>query len=284
MLGARRIMVPANGIEIEVFEAGAGDRLALLLGGFPEHAIQWRHIVGPLVEMGYRVWAVNQRGYGATTRPPERSAYSLDALTGDVAGLIDAAAAKSVTLIAHDWGGFIAWTVAIRRLRPLEKLVFLNIPHPRCYLAALRGWRQALKAYYVLLIQIPWLTDWLMTRNRAAFPAYVIRSGVHRANPIPEAAIEIYRDNIAAPGAATAMLNWYRVAAPQLFLAKDLERPVETPILMIWGTADLALDESCLDGTERYATNLRIERLRKTTHWTAEDAPDKVVALLRSFL
>ncbi|MBM3624980.1 MAG: alpha/beta hydrolase, partial [Alphaproteobacteria bacterium] len=84
LLGARRIVVLANGIEFEVFEAGAGDRLALLLHGFPEHAVMWRHLVGPLTAAGHRVWAVNQRGYGATTRPLEKDAYSLEALTADV--------------------------------------------------------------------------------------------------------------------------------------------------------------------------------------------------------
>ncbi len=74
LLGARRIIIPANGIEFEVFEAGAGDRLALLLHGFPQHAVMWRHLVGPLAAAGYRVWAVNQRGYGATARPLAKEA------------------------------------------------------------------------------------------------------------------------------------------------------------------------------------------------------------------
>ena len=91
LLGGRRIIIPANGLEFEAFEAGEGDRLALLLHGFPQHAIMWRHLVAPLAAAGYRVWAVNQRGYGETSRPREREAYSLDALASDVAALIDAA-------------------------------------------------------------------------------------------------------------------------------------------------------------------------------------------------
>ncbi len=88
-LGQRRI-VAANGIDFEVWESGSGDKFALLLHGFPEHAISWRFQVPLLVSLGYRVWTVNQRGYGGTTIPAARSAYSLKNLTEDVAALIDA--------------------------------------------------------------------------------------------------------------------------------------------------------------------------------------------------
>ena len=63
--------VEANGLRFEVLEEGTGDRLALCLDGFPEHAISWRHQIPMLAGMGYRVWAVNQRGYGRTTRPTQ---------------------------------------------------------------------------------------------------------------------------------------------------------------------------------------------------------------------
>ena len=178
LLGARRLVVPANGIEFEVFEAGAGDRLALLLHGFPQHAVMWRHLVGPLAAAGYRVWAVNQRGYGATTRPAEIDAYSLEALTGDVAGLIDAAAPASVSLIGHDWGGFVAWVVAIRKLRPIDALVVLNIPHPLCFRRALeQEWRQKLKSAYAAFFQLPWLPERLLSARRGAGAALADATG-----------------------------------------------------------------------------------------------------------
>jgi pimeloyl-ACP methyl ester carboxylesterase len=104
LLSARRCVVPANGLAFEVFEAGEGYRLALLLHGFPQHAVSWHNQVTFLAGLGYRVWAVNQRGYGGTSRPKQRADYALDQLTGDVAGLIDASEATSVTLIGHDWG------------------------------------------------------------------------------------------------------------------------------------------------------------------------------------
>ncbi|MGE5368975.1 MAG: alpha/beta fold hydrolase [Chloroflexota bacterium] len=284
ILGARRLLIPANGLVFEVFEAGEGDRLALLLHGFPQHAVMWRHLVAPLVAKGYRVWAVNQRGYGATSRPQAREDYSLEALTGDVTALIDASGARAVTLIGHDWGGMIAWVVAIRRLRPLERLIVVNIPHPLCFKAALRGLRQKVKSLYAAFFQIPLVPDLLLSAERGYLTGRLIRMSSGRPAAIPAAVMDIYRENIAAPGAATAMLNWYRRAAPDLFNARDLDVPVETPVLIVWGTDDVALGENCLEGTERYVRDLRIRRLPGVSHFSPEDSPDKLAELVENFL
>ncbi len=98
--------VEANGQRFEVFTAGepSSRRLALLLHGFPEHAISWRHQMPLLAEKGFRIWAPNQRGYGGSSIPKGRAAYRFDELLADVAGLIDAADCDEVMLIGHDWG------------------------------------------------------------------------------------------------------------------------------------------------------------------------------------
>lgn len=286
LLGARRIFVPANGLTFEVFEAGEGERLALLLHGFPETAVMWRHLVAPLVAKGYRVWAVNQRGYGATSRPKGRKHYSLAALTGDIAGLIDASGAKSVTLISHDWGGLVAWVAAIRRLRPLERLVFINIPHPLCFWQTFwRSPRQRRKSFYIALFQIPALPDWLLSVGRGYLTAALIRNAAPRPGAICDDAMDIYRDNAASPGAMTAMLNWYRRALWDAVASRDeLAARIETPTLIVWGLRDVALDRDCLEGTERYVANLRIERLPGVSHFSPEDAPEKLATLIDDFL
>ena len=160
--------VDANGVRFEVLEEGSGDRLALCLHGFPEHAISWRRQVPVLAGMGYRVWAVNQRGYGRTTRPTAVSDYALPNLLDDVAALIDASGARSVVLIGHDWGAMVAWCFAAGRLRPLERLVIMNVLHPLCFRAALRRWWQARKSWYVAFFQMPVLPERLLAANGGA--------------------------------------------------------------------------------------------------------------------
>lgn len=283
ILKARRIVVSANGLDFEVFEAGEGERLAVLLHGFPLHAVSWRHQAPFLAGLGFRVWAVNQRGYGGSSRPPNVEDYRLEKLTGDVAGLIDASGAKSVALLGHDWGGFIAWVFAIRRIRPLDRLVTLNIPHPLCFRQALKGWRQKFKSSYIGFFQVPVLPDWLLSVAGGALPAFMLRCDA-RSGTFPQDVMNVYRENLRQPGAATAMLNWYRAAGRELLEAKDLGATIETPTLVLWGEKDVALELSSLDGTERYVRNLRIERLPNVSHWTLEDAPEEVNQRLKEFL
>lgn len=245
----------------------------------------WRHLARPLAAAGYRVWAVNQRGYGATTRPAGKDAYSLETLTTDVAALIDAARPVSVSLIGHDWGGFIAWVVAIRRLRPIDALVVLNIPHPLCFRQALeQEWRQKLKSAYAGFFQLPWLPDRLLSARGGAFAERLMRWSAGRESVFPKDAMDIYRANVASPGAATAMLNWYRAAGREILEVEGLESPIDAPTLIVWGQNDAALGESCLNGTPRYVRDLRIERLPGVSHWTPEDAPEQVNALILGFV
>ncbi len=284
LLGARRLVVPANGLDFEVFEAGEGNRLALLLHGFPQHAVSWHNQVPFLASLGYRVWAVNQRGYGGTSRPPRREDYSLEKLTGDVAGLIDASGADSATLIAHDWGAFVAWAFAIRRIRPLARLVIVNVPHPLCFRRELNTWAQRRKSWYVAFFQLPLLPELLLTARSGGVLASAMRRGARHPEAFPDDVLEIYRANVSAPGAATAMLNWYRAAGRDVMTARDLDAPIDTPTLVIWGEEDVALGLPCLDGTDRYVRDLRIERLPGISHWAQEDAPQEVNRLLGAFL
>ena len=141
--------------------------MALCLHGFPEHAISWRHQIPVLAGMGCRVWAVNQRGYGRTTRPTKVADYALPHLVDDVAALINAASAEKVVLIGHDWGAMVAWCFAAQQ-RPLDRLVIMNVPHPLCFRAALKHWRQMRKSWYVAFFQLPRLPELMLTMNGGA--------------------------------------------------------------------------------------------------------------------
>lgn len=271
--------VDARGLRFEVLEEGSGDRLALCLHGFPEHAVSWRHQMPVLAAMGYRVWAVNQRGYGRSSRPGRVADYALPELLDDVAALIDASGASKVVLIGHDWGAMVAWCFAAARLRPLERLVIMNVPHPLCFRAALRHWRQQRRSWYIALFQLPALPERLLAASGGA----AVRRMFGRVK-LPPDILAIYTRQITEPGAATAMLNWYRAMRLPGRRTTDLARIIEVPTLMIWGEQDVALDLICLDGTERYVRDLTLKRLPGVSHWVQQDVPDVVNGLLRSFL
>lgn len=284
--GAYRF-VRSNGIEIEVFEAGEGERLALLLHGFPELAISWRHQIPLLVELGYRVWAPNLRGYGRTTRPADVEAYAIERLLDDVAGLVDAAGAREVTLVAHDWGAAIAWLFAMHRVRPLARLVILNVPHPALFGKALReSWRQRARSWYAVFFQIPRLPEMLLGRARARPIAELFARGTSDPRRIPPDVLEAYRANACEPGALRAMLAWYRAAARGGF-ARMVRRgfpAIEIPTLVLWGENDVALGKETTYGTHRYVRDLQLHYLPGASHWVQQDAPERVNDELRRFL
>jgi pimeloyl-ACP methyl ester carboxylesterase len=278
--------ISANGLSFELLECGAGDRLALCLHGFPSHPVCWRRQMPALAALGYRVWAPALRGYGRTTRPVGAANYTVKALLGDVAAIIDASGAKSVLLIAHDWGGLLAWFFAARRIRALDGLIVLNAPHPACAAIAYRKWKQMRKGWYIMAFQIPALPDLILSANRAwAIGRLMVSVGGGKAI-FSAAEIDFYRDNAAGKGAVTAMLNWYRGmmrgGVPPELAGKF--PTIETPTLVIWGDADVALDFSSIADAGKYISNLTMHRLPGVSHWVQEEAPDRVNALIGEFV
>jgi pimeloyl-ACP methyl ester carboxylesterase len=281
----RHEYVRANGLRFHVAAAGEGDRLALCLHGFPECWYSWRHQLPLLARLGYRVWAPDLRGYGETDRPGRMQDYALEALTDDVAGLIDASGAKSTMLLAHDWGGIIAQVFAARGLRPLERLVLMNIPH----LGAARkqaGFRQRLRSWYILFFQIPRLPEWLMGRDGRRVARMLERSS-RRPGAFSEADLEVYRRNAAQPGAMTAMINYYRAlvrgGGGRRLLAHDPPK-IDVPTLMLWGTGDVALGVELTRGTREFVPDFTLRYLDGVGHWVQQEAPEEVNRLLEGWL
>jgi len=286
--GVRERQVRANGLRFHVLEAGGGDRLALCLHGFPELAFSWRHQLPVLAEEGWLAWAPDLRGYGGTDRPVGRDEYSLERLMDDVAGLIDASGARETMLIAHDWGGVIAWFFALRRVRPLSRLVVMNLPHPGGYERALRGGaRQWLRSWYMLFFQIPWLPEKALGARGAAMIGRAFREmAVHKEN-FPDEVLDVYRRAALQPGALTAMLNYYRalLSGGGARRQRSLGYPkIDVPTLVIWGEQDTALGVETLGGIEELVPNVTVHRLPDASHWVQQDAPEKVNLLLRSWL
>jgi pimeloyl-ACP methyl ester carboxylesterase len=232
-----------------------------LLHGFPESRAAWHRQLPALAQLGWRVVAPDLRGYGETSRPSERSAYRIEHLTDDVAALFDQLGGRRKVLVGHDWGGVIAWQCAMQGRVQLDGLVILNAPHLEVYRRVLRrSWRQALRSWYVLFFQLPWLPERLMTAGQGA----ALVRGFQRQTPnIPPEVLEIYRRNVIQPGAATAMLNYYRanVAAFGGAAASPL---ITTPTLMIWGEASPIRTDV---GTRSPGVAAAITRLASSMIW-----------------
>src|SRR5262249_33835635 len=142
-----------GGLRLHYVEAGAGPPV-LLLHGFPEFWYSWRHQLPALAGAGFRAWAPDLRGYNESEKPAGVRNYRVRLLVEDVAGLIRHTGAGRATVVGHDWGGVIAWRLAMDRPELVERLVILNAPHPGAFLRELRNPAQWLRSAYVLFFQL----------------------------------------------------------------------------------------------------------------------------------
>lgn len=260
----------ANGLTFAADVAGESDTVALLLHGFPESRTCWRHQIETLPALGWTVAAPDLRGYGGTSRPKGLDAYRIERLVDDVAGLFEALGAKRRILVGHDWGGVIAWQTALRGL-PLDGLVVLNAPHPAIFQRALKGWDQRRRSWYVLFFLLPILPELQLTWRGGQG---LVSALAQQTKAFPPSLLEIYRRNVVAPGAATAMVNYYRANAVRLGAPAPDQKPIETPTLMIWGEDDVALSPSLTTGNEKFVADFTLKRLPGVSHWVQQDAPE----------
>lgn len=279
--------IEANGLTFQIDECGEGDRVALFLHGFPESKHSWRFQLPLLAKLGWRAVAVDQRGYGHSSRPKGVKAYDIGNLTADAGAVFDALGARRRLLIAHDWGAIVAWAFAMDRVRDLDGLVIMNVPHPAVFAADIKtNPAQRKRSWYVFFFQIPWLPEWVLTRNRARAIGRAFTDMAVDKSRFPPAVVDHYRQNALLPGAATAMVNWYRAGARNGLAKYGPGRApvIETPTLMIWGEEDSALGIELTQGYGPYVTDFTLHRLPGVSHWVQQEAPEAVNARLGAWV
>ena len=251
----------------------------LLLHGFPEGAFIWDDVMqrlGPSV----RCVAPNLRGYERSSSPTDVQAYRVKHLVGDIAALIEAMGAPIDLLVAHDWGGALAWNLAAQRPQLIRQLLILNSPHPATFLRELRDnpAQQVASAYMNFLCRpdaaallaendfarlwpfftnmggVAWLTDALRAQYRALW-----QQGL-------EGPLNYYRASPLKPPTSAADAIHSLVFAPEFVT-------VRVPTTVLWGEADSALPLALLDGLEDYVEALDVRRVVGASHWIIHERP-----------
>ncbi len=267
-----------DGIELHVVTAGDPDGpLVVLLHGHPDFWYGWRDQIGPLVEAGFRVVVPDQRGSNLSDAPDGIDAYRLSRLVADVRELIHSEGRESAHVVGHDFGGFVAWNVALRRPSLVDRLGILNVPHPTVYRNTLRSSpRQIARSWYVWFYQLPKLPEWLLRRNGMA---NMVASLEVTSNPgtFDEATIDRYRAAWRHTGVGPR-LHWYRG-----FLRS--ERPprdtVTRPTLICWGEDDIALLPSMAEESVDHCEDGRLRTFPDASHWVHHEREEVTEALLR---
>lgn len=272
-----------NGVRLHYVEAGEGP-LVLLLHGFPEFWYSWRHQIPALAAADFHAVAPDLRGYNASAKPEGVHHYRLSILTEDVIGLVQHFGVERAMVVGHDWGGAIAWAVAMRYPSVVDKLIILNAPHPAAFLRELRTPGQLFKSWYIFFFQLPWLPEMLFRLGDFwLFERALRRDPVHPA-AFTDEDVRLYKQALAVRGALTAAINYYRAAfRAGLHKVRRLPR-IEVPTLLIWGERDRYLGSRLTESLDEWVSNVRIERIAEASHWVQVDAPARVNELMREFL
>jgi pimeloyl-ACP methyl ester carboxylesterase len=280
--------VSANGIRLHVAEAGTGP-LVLLLHGFPEFWWSWRHQLVGLAGAGYRVVAPDLRGYGASDKPPR--GYDVPTLAADLAGLVRALGESDAVFVGHDWGGHLAWSVAVLHPNIVTKLAVLSIAHPLRFEEALlhdNAQRQA--SSYIARFQVPWSPErWLVADGAANVGALLHRWG---GPGFPDSETEsLCREAMQVMYVPNRALEYYRWSARSLPRADGrryralMRRPIAAPTLQLHGELDTCILPSTAQGSERYVSGpFEYRELRDVGHFPHEEDPDLVTADLLRWL
>ncbi len=284
-VAAEARMIAVNGLELHTIVAGPLDGpLVVLLHGFPECWYTWRKQIKPLVEAGYRVVVPDQRGYNLSDKPRGIHHYRLEALSADVVELIRSFGRDKAIVVGHDWGGLVAWHLAMHHPEVVEKLIVLNAPHPAAYLREIRSNpAQQRKSWYWGFFQLPIVPEELFGHDPIESARRTFRRNTINQVAFSSFDLHVMATALAQPDALTSMLNWYRAAARDRSALENL-CPIEQPTLLIWAEDDAALGRSLTYGLEPWINNLKIHTVPHCGHWLQNEAPGEVNEQLLAFL
>jgi pimeloyl-ACP methyl ester carboxylesterase len=255
--------------------------LVILLHGFPEFSYAWRNQVGPLVDDGWRVLVPDQIGYNLSDKPVGLENYDIDALADDVLRLAESAGYRTFSLVGHDWGGIVAWWLALRDPDRIERLAILNAPHPATMTRyAMTHPTQMLRSWYILFFQIPGVPEALL-RAGGYRMARRLLTGTSRGDAFSRHDLDHYQEAWSRPGALTAMINWYRALRKRRKLRSER---VRVPTMILWGERDAALEFPLALAALHRCDQGRLFRFPNATHWLQHEEPEDVNHLLRAFL
>jgi len=250
----------------------------LLLHGFPEGAFAWDEILGRLAGKAAAV-APDLRGFGRSSSPAAVEAYQARALVQDIVALIERLTGKPDApidlLVAHDWGGAVAWNFAMMRPDLCKRLMILNSPHPATFLRELRRnpVQQDASAYMNFLCR-PDAAALLAADDYARLWPFFEKMG-GGAGWLTPALRDKYRAHWAL--GLEGGLNYYR-ASPMRPGVGEMDIPdervtVRVPTTVLWGERDHALLPGLLDGLERWVPDLRVVRVPEASHWIVHEQP-----------
>ncbi|MFS0561321.1 alpha/beta hydrolase [Terribacillus sp. 179-K 1B1 HS] len=283
-----QLTVKANGINLHMAAAGPNDgELVILLHGFPEFWYGWKEQIVPLAEQGFRVLALDQRGYNLSDKPEGADKYVLDMLRDDVLSVIRVFQREKAIIIGHDWGGVVGWHLAVTRPEHVEKFIVINMPHPASMPKILATEPlQWFKSSYMAFFQMQDALERSLAANDYHRLAMALTK-FSQAGAFSQLDVDHYKEAWAKPGALTGMLNWYRALTEKdnisMYGKKDSVM-VHVPTKIIWGIKDQFLLKKLAQKSTEFCTDYELVYIDDATHWVHHEQPEIVNRLIKEFL
>lgn len=276
--GVRHRFVPTGDVTLHVAEAGAGPAM-LLLHGWPQHWWCWRRMI-PSLACEHRVIVPDLRGFGWSDAPP--GDYAKSTLARDILALLDAVGVEQASIIGHDWGGYLAFLLALERPERVQRMLALDITPPWRGRLGARQLALPLLAGYQVALATPVLGTRLLTSGPGAVRT-IIRAGSARRSPWTDRELDNYAEVLREPARAAASSACYRTfltrEAPALALAGDRSGELRVPAMLVLGARSairMALDP-------KPSHNVQVQTIADVGHFLPEEAPDEVLALAASW-
>jgi len=278
------IKLKSSGIYLHYVSKGVPNQpMILFVHGFPECWYSWRNQMKYFAK-DYRVVAIDQRGYGLSSKPPFVSDYRVEVLAGDVADVIEQLGYESCILAGHDLGGFVAWTTAILYPHLVERLIVMNSPHPMAFRQELTL-AQVRKSWHMFFFQVPFLPELLYEADDFTSLHRLFQrksSGLVNTELISDNDIEVYKYTLSQKGSMKAAINYYR--AFFRYHCDFSRAEITAPVLLLWGCQDRQMGEEFADASQKYCTDIRIQKVPNASHWINQDVPDVVNKYIDVFL
>ncbi|CAO4368210.1 unnamed protein product [Caenorhabditis nigoni] len=280
--------IKCKNVRLHYVQTGSDDKpLMLFIHGYPEFWYSWRFQLKEFAD-NYRCVAIDQRGYNLSDKPKPVESYGINELVGDVRDVIEGLGYKKSIIVAHDWGGVVAWQFAEQYPEMVEKLIVCNIPRPGAFGKRLRtSWSQFRKSWYMYFFQNARVPELLCSADDMKMLEGAFRSpqmGIRNRKNFTDDDLEAWKYSFSMNGASFKYpINYYRNIFKNVNPNKK-DLVLEMPVLIIWGTADGALDIEAAEESLKTLTNGKMKRIEGASHWVQQDEPEKVNGYMREFL
>jgi pimeloyl-ACP methyl ester carboxylesterase len=263
----------SDGVKIHYVTAGKGP-LVVLIHGFPDFWYSWREQI-PALAKYFQVVAIDQRGYNLSDKPEGVENYAMPKLVADVDAVVKHFKAEKAIIVGHDWGGMVAWSYAMAHPDKTDKLIILNLPHPKGLTRELaNNPKQQKNSSYARDFQKPDAAS----KVQPAVLTFWVKD--------PEAKKK-YLEALKR-SSMEGMLNYYKANYPKepYEYSEELKfPPVKCSVLMFHGLKDTALLPGALNDTWNWLDqDLTLVTIPEAGHFVQQDAAEKVTKCMVGWL